>query len=511
MKQATHDYYPEWNSLREKERFLFDRAAGGRLHMVLVFPQPYSLAMSNLGFQYIYRLACSLPDVECERAFYSPTGQPVSFESKRPLGDFDLITFSSSYALDYIPMLEMLLRSGISLDAKDSMNRPILAAGGVAITANPLPLTDFFDLFFIGDGEDTLPLAINNLLESKGREHWLDSLSEHAGFFIPGRSSLTVQAAAVNDFLSHQICSGILTSETEFSNCLLVESTRGCPYSCRFCLAKHIHERVQHRPMEAVWEMAQRDEVERVGLIGAGVSTHPQFVEMCEGLIARGKGVTASSLRLNNVSREMVETLVRGGQKTITIAPEAGDESTRKNILNKNSSDAEVLATTETVARAGARNIKLYFLTGIPGAGAGETDALIALVHKICDVFTSAGGGRGTITLGVAPFVPKPHTPWASEPMVDTAEARSAITAIRKAFKGERSLRFTSASPFESLTDGLFSTGDSTLGPALYKLASLASGERKKWVLANLQKEIGVLQSKRPPFSYVLKHGCEKE
>lgn len=509
MDRST-SYHPDRNLLLARETRLFPRSPGGRLHVALVFPQPYSTAMSNLGFQFIYRYFNSLPDVECERAFYAPSGRPVSFESQRPLGDFDLLAFSVSYALDFPAMLELLLRAGISLSARERAGRPLVVAGGVAITTNPLPLADFFDLFFIGDGEESLPVAVEALLEHCSRPARLAALAGEPGLFIPelhdAGGPIRVAPRVVPDFARYEVCSGILSPDTEFADRMLIESTRGCPYLCRFCLAKYIHESLRHRPIEAVWQMAERPEVRQVGLIGAGVSTHPRFVEMCEGLVARGQGVSCSSLRLNNVSQAMADILVRGGQKTLTIAPEAGDERTRWEVLGKTASDAMILETAERIGRAGATGLKCYFITGIPGAPPEENDKLIQLVRDIRRVFTSAGGGRGIVTVGVSPFVPKPQTPWSEAPMAPLSQVKANLAAMRRAWRGDSRIRLTETSPFDALLDGLFSQGDRDLGPAVAALAAMPCTQRRKWILANLDAPLQRLLSPREPFRFSLAH-----
>ncbi len=507
---ASGAYYPDRERLRAREAPLFSRSPGGRLHVALVFPQPYSTAMSNLGFQFIYRCLCSLPDVECERAFYSPTGRPVSFETERPLGDFDLIAFSVSYALDFPAMLELLLRAGVPLHPRERDGKPMLVAGGVAITTNPLPLADFFDVFFIGDGEESLPAAIQALLASHSRQDWLARLEEQPGLFIPELHDhggpIHVPPRVVPDFARYEVCSAILSPDTEFADRMLIESTRGCPYLCRFCLAKYIHESLRHRPIEAVWQMADRPEVRQVGLIGAGVSTHPKFVEMCEGLLSRGKDVSCSSLRLNNVSQAMADVLVKGGQKTITIAPEAGDEWTRWEVLGKTAKNDMILETAERVGRAGATGLKCYFVTGIPGAAPQENQALIRMVQEIRRVFTAANAGQGRVTVGVSPFVPKPQTPWSEAPMAPMAEAKANLAAMRRAWRDDRRIRLTETSPYEALADGLFSQGDRDLGAAIQTLARLPQSRRRNWILQNLGEALQRLASPREPFRFTLAH-----
>ena len=503
-------YYPDREGLLARETPLFARSAGGRLHVALVFPQPYTMAMSNLGFQYIYRALSSISDVECERVFYAPEGRPASFETERPLGDFDVIAFSVSYALDFPAMLELLLRAGVPLHPGERDGRPLVVAGGVAITTNPLPLADFFDVFFIGDGEESLPTAIDALLEAPEREAWLDALAPLPGYFIPDRhdtgGAIEIAPGTVADFSAWPVASGILTPDTEFADRMLIESTRGCPYLCRFCLAKYIHGNLKHRDMEAVWTMADRPEVAQVGLIGAGVSTHPKFVEMCEGLLSRGKGISCSSLRLNNVSQAMADVLVRGGQKTITIAPEAGDETTRWEVLGKTAKDDMILETARRVGKAGAAGLKCYFLTGIPGAPEEETEKLIALVQAIRREYTGANGGHGVVTAGVSPFVPKPQTPWSASPMIPPAAARRNLAAMQKAWSGDPQIRLTSTSPYESLLDGLLSQGERSLGPVLATLAALPASRRKNWILQNLRVLIKKIRESPSSVRFVLSH-----
>ncbi|MDP2954614.1 MAG: radical SAM protein, partial [Chloroflexota bacterium] len=229
---------------------------GGRIAAALVYPNAYYLGMSNMGLQTLYRLLNSYDNIVCERVFWegrAGRGGPISLESQRPLADFALLAFSVSYELDYFNVVQLLKAAAIPLRAEERDERhPILIAGGPVITANPMPLSPFFDALAIGEGEVILPPLVERLPQAlEGtREEALATLAEVPGLYLPrGSNAQPVRRQWVRDLESIATTSVVLTPDTELGDMYLIEIERGCAQGCRFCLAGHLFRPQRHRSL----------------------------------------------------------------------------------------------------------------------------------------------------------------------------------------------------------------------------------------------------------------------
>src|SRR4030042_6490650 len=228
-----------------KERGTVCKDWGGKIHIALVYPNSYYLGMSSLGFQTVYGILNSYSNIVCERVFWEPQKrkpeQPLRLESQRPLPDFDVLAFSLSYELDYFNVVQVLKAGGIPLSSSERDERhPLVIRGGPRVTANPMPLSSFFDCFAIGEGEAILPRFIEVLSEGIEDEKadLLKKLASLPGVYVPAvYDAKPVKRQWLAELDSVATTSVILTPDTEFSNMYLIEIARGCGWGCRFCLA----------------------------------------------------------------------------------------------------------------------------------------------------------------------------------------------------------------------------------------------------------------------------------
>jgi len=385
-------------SLLRKEQWLIDSsnlAKKGLLRIGVLFPNSYSVAMSNLGFHFLLKTTLSYPGVGVER-FFLPTQAeqiPRSLESQSLLREFPLVFFTISSELDYINVLRIISKSGIPVFRVERTSLdPLLVAGGFAVSMNPLPLAGVFDIFVIGDGEYTLPELIQTYIEHKGnKEQVVRLLSSRPGFYVPEYSSeLNTPAGvyshcAANVSLSATpVSSVVITPETEFSSTFLIELSRGCPYTCKFCYVGHNKNPWRWHSFSAVSTAIESaiPFTKRIGLVASAMPPPDVMNPLLEFVQKRSLSISVSSLRINDITETLITTLVRGGQRSITLAPECGREEFRFKI-GKPITDEQIFKAFELCLRCGIKKIKCYFLIGLPGETDDDIRAIAELLEKI--------------------------------------------------------------------------------------------------------------------------------
>lgn len=454
---------------------------GGRLPIALVYPNSYYIGMSNLGIHAIYKLLNGYSDVVCERAFWGD--KPVlSLESQRPLVDFAAIVFSISYELDYFNVVNILKNSSIPLYAAERKDHhPLVIAGGVCITANPMPIAPFFDCLCIGEAEPIVPTLLSVLSQGDGkRDSTLEELAKLPGIYVPqynnGKAITRQWAQNLDDFM---VSSTVLTPDTELGNLYLIEVERGCSWGCRFCLVSSTFCPIRYHSLDCLTEQA-RDGLKyrkRLGLVGPVVSDHPRIVELLSGLRRMGAGLSLSSLRVSPLSTEVLNEMAKGGVRTITLAPEAGSRRLRR-IIGKNISEDDILAAVTKVAEQGIRQLKLYFMIGLPS----ETDDDIEQIIKLsigCKDILDRGGAGSRLSLNVAPFVPKAGTPFQWLPMANLPTLNRRLTMLKKGLS-PKGIKIKSESIAWSHVQGALARGDEKMAGVLASMeeVSLAGWRR---------------------------------
>ncbi len=433
---------------RERGEVFRDRG-GADLRVALAYPNVYALGMSNLGFQTMYRYFNRMPGVACERVFLPDPADEremrrrgealTSFESGRPLPDFDIFAFSVSFENDYVHVLRLLDLARIPLLARDREgHHPLILIGGAMTFINPEPLADFADAMIIGEGEEASDRYLGLFRQDRGRDRraHLRDAAAIPGVYVPSLTAtwetrgdhdpqgiLTpVEKQQRPDLADHIACSAIVTDRTEFSDLFLIEISRGCPRHCRFCAVSYIYPRFRTVPAGRVLEVVRdcrarygrdgRPGFDRVGLVSSAVCDYRETDALCEGLLDEGVRVSVSSLRIDLLTDGLLNALARSGQETMSVAPEAGSYRLRK-AIKKTMTDEQILDGAGRALDRGIRNLKVYAMVGLPTETGEDLQALVDLTLKLRRLMRERQGAQaGRLSLSVNPFIPKPLTPF---------------------------------------------------------------------------------------------------
>lgn len=457
------------------------------MRFALAFPNVYSLGMASLGYQLVYEMLNVHPDASCERVFLPDPEDLAEHERSRtelftleslsPLSHFNAVAFSVSFELDYVNVLRTLRLANIPLRrCERDETRPLVIAGGICATFNPEPLAEFVDAFAIGDAEESIPGIIEALKSTLGcpREDTLSALARVPGIYVPhfhqpqyddhGRliavenhppAPPKVQRSITANLASYPAGSTIRTSEAEFGEIQLLEVMRGCGRHCRFCVAGYVTRPPWAREIGDIPDRA------RLGLVGAAVFDHPEAEGLCQAIVDVGGEFSVSSVRLETVTPRVAELLVRGGQKTLTIAPEAGTERLR-GVINKLATEDDIRAAVSAACGAGIGRVKMYFMIGLPT----ETDEDVA---AICDLVRVMAKDYPSVSfqVSVSCFVPKPWTPFQWHPMERESVLKRRFLALKRGVLSIGGVKFTGESPRLAVIQGYLARGDRRLADLL--------------------------------------------
>jgi radical SAM superfamily enzyme YgiQ (UPF0313 family) len=412
--------------------------------------------MSNLGFHFLFAALHRSGRMRVERFFLDTS--PTTLESTIELSRADVLMVSVSYEEDCVNLARMLVGAGIEPLRERRKHKPVLIAGGPAVSANPLPVSALADLVVLGEGEIPLEGILSLLADGPGPRELIDECSRLQGVYAPGGySAAFAEKREEPDFCS----SVIVTPATVFADTRLIETGRGCPGACSFCLARSLYGSYRSLPVDRFEARIEESGpgVRKIGLVSTAVAAHPRFSEMLDLVASRGLGIGFSSLRAEDIDDEKAALIGGSGVRSVSLAPESGSERIRRR-LGKMAGDGRFFRAARALAASGVRSFNLYLLTGFPGEDRGTDAETVRFLRRFAE---AAGGARCSVHLNT--LIPKAWTPLQFHAMPEPEELQRRIVGLAAACRAT-GMRVRTKSVRSALRQSLLSLGGEEMGRA---------------------------------------------
>lgn len=504
----------EWNAVHKGRREgaphpgPLPQGEGGKpaVLFALAYPDVYEVGMSHLGLRILYHVLNDHPRYAAERVF-SPwpdmeqalraAGQPLTtLESGTPLSQVDVVGVSVPYELTCTNVLNLLDLGGIPVRATARGDEaPIVLAGGPAV-ANPEPLADFVDAFFVGEAEDGILEIAAALAATKGqpRAARLAALAAVKGVYVPslygtveqggilcptpraGAPALVERRLVDLEAAPYPTRPIVPYLETVHDRVTL-EIMRGCTRGCRFCQAGMAYRPVRERSVDTCAALA-REAIDSTGydeisLLAFNSADYSRIGELADRLLEQHRGEMVSvgmpSLRIDTFSVELAQRLQEVRKSGLTFAPEAGTQRLR-DVINKNVTETDLFAAARAAFEAGWFHLKLYFMIGLPTETDEDVAGIADLVRRLLEFGREVAGkerrGRLRLAVSVNPFVPKAHTPFQWDPLCPPEELRRRIGLLRDHMP-HKGVDLSVNRPELTALEAVLSRGDRSLGAVL--------------------------------------------
>ncbi len=450
--------------------------------MLLIFPNVYSVGISNLGFQTVYRILNEMKGVSCD-LLYLPDDEDIkdcesgfelpSFYLERTPLEFDMILFSISFENDLLNIFKLLRYMGIPLISEDrDESFPVLGAGGIVPSSNPEPFAPFFDFFVLGDAEGVMEKIIDVFLSSDSKRDFIENLAPFDFVYVPAFYSVRREGLFYipfpskkgtsypllrnlnKDFINKGNISCIVSPFSVFGKADIVEVSRGCPKRCFFCLSSFVYRPVRFVKNSVIEDMVSKSPYKKIGFLGTSVSEHRGLVSIIKAFSGE-KVFTFSSIRID-AHETFIEAIKDSGSKSITFGIEAPSFSLRKKI-GKLIPDNLIFERLSYVS-AFFDTVKLYFMIGLPGERDEDIEAFEDFLKNVSGVM------KANLTLSISPFVPKPFTPFEREGFCGLSTIKRRLKRLKVIVSKFKRVRITYDLPKWAKLQALISRGDRRVG-----------------------------------------------
>ena len=481
----------------------------GKIRFAMAFPDVYELGMSHLGIQILYDMFNKREDVYCERV-YSPWMDldqimrekqiPLfALESQDPIKNFDFLGITLQYEMCYTNVLQLLDLAQIPLHACDRTEEDPIVIGGGPCTYNPEPIAEFFDLFYMGEGEvvyfELLDRYRENQAKGGSRREFLELAAEIPGIYVPAfydvlyKEDGTIERMVPNNPHAKETVSKQLVMEMNDTyypeqpvvpfikatqDRVVLEIMRGCIRGCRFCQAGMVYRPVRERSLETLkdlaYKMLKSTGHEEISLSSLSSSDHTQLEGLVNFLIDEfdGKGVNVSlpSLRIDAFSLDVMSKVQDIKKSSLTFAPEAGSQRLR-NVINKGLTEEDILHGSSEAFKGGWNRVKLYFMLGLPTETVEDMEGIALLAEKVAEEYYKVPKeqrfGKVQVISSTSFFVPKPFTPFQWATMFTKEEYLKKAHIVNTKMKemlNHKSLRYNWHEADVTVLEGVMARGD---------------------------------------------------